>query len=108
MRRFPGKWESMNEQPAISPMPRFAPPPQLYFVASAIFHYLGPAFAVLQVSALAVGLLALVLLVLLRTDRIASWRAATPPDAPNRFVINLQPEQGAAFRQHLAQAGIRD
>ncbi len=35
------------------------------------------------------------LLVLLRTDLIASWRAATPPDAPNRFVINLQPEQGA-------------
>ena len=34
-----------------------------------------PAFAVLQVSALAVGLLALVLLVLLRTDLIASWRA---------------------------------
>ncbi len=65
-----------------------------------------PAFAVLQVSALAVGLLALVLLVLLRTDLVASWRAATPPDAPNRFVINLQPEQGAAFRQMLAAAGV--
>ena len=67
-----------------------------------------PAFAVLQVSALAVGLLALVLLVLLRTDLISSWRAATPPDAPNRFVINLQPEQGDAFKQRLAQAGIRN
>jgi putative ABC transport system permease protein len=65
-----------------------------------------PAFAVLQVSALAVGLLALVLLVLLRTDLIASWRAATPPDAPNRFVINIQPEQGEAFRQALTAAGI--
>jgi len=65
-----------------------------------------PAFAVLQVSALAVGLLALVLLVLLRTDLIASWRKATPPDAPNRFVINLQPEQGAAFRARLEQAGV--
>ena len=65
-----------------------------------------PAFAVLQVSALAVGLLALVLLVLLRTDLIGSWRNATPPDAPNRFVINLQPEQGDAFRAALAQAGV--
>ena len=65
-----------------------------------------PAFAVLQVSALAVGLLALVLLVLLRTDLVASWRAATPPDAPNRFVINIQPEQGEAFRKTLAAAGI--
>jgi putative ABC transport system permease protein len=65
-----------------------------------------PAFAVLQVSALAVGLLALVLLVLLRTDLVSSWRQATPPDAPNRFVINLQPEQGDAFRQALAAAGV--
>ncbi len=65
-----------------------------------------PAFAVLQVSALAVGLLALVLLVLLRTDLIDSWRAATPPDAPNRFVINLQPDQAEAFQRALAAAGV--
>jgi putative ABC transport system permease protein len=66
-----------------------------------------PAFAVLQVSALAVGLLALVLLVLLRTDLISSWRAATPPDAPNRFVINIQPEQAQAFRSALDRAGVQ-
>ncbi len=65
-----------------------------------------PAFAVLQVSALSVGLLALVLLVLLRTDLISSWRQATPPDAPNRFVINVQPDQADAFRQRLHDAGV--
>ncbi len=65
-----------------------------------------PAFAVLQVSALAVGLLALVLLVLLRTDLISSWRQATPADAPNRFVINLQPDQEAPFKAVLAEAGV--
>ena len=65
-----------------------------------------PAYAVVQVSALAVGLLALVLLVLLRTDLISSWRKATPPDAPNRFVINVMPEQGAAFRKVLQDAGV--
>jgi putative ABC transport system permease protein len=65
-----------------------------------------PGFAVLQVSALAVGLLALVLLVLLRTDLISSWRQATPPDAPNRFVINIQPEQAEPFRERLSQAGV--
>jgi putative ABC transport system permease protein len=65
-----------------------------------------PAFAVLQVSALSVGLLALVLLVLLRTDLIGSWRQATPPDAPNRFVINLQPDQAQPFRERLAEAGV--
>jgi putative ABC transport system permease protein len=66
-----------------------------------------PAFAVLQVSALSVGLLALVLLVLLRTDLIDSWRRATPPDAPNRFVINLQPEQGDDFQAALKKAGVQ-
>ena len=65
-----------------------------------------PAFAVLQVSALSVGLLALVLLILLRTDLISSWRAATPPDAPDRFVINIQPEQGEPFRRTLDDAGV--
>ena len=66
-----------------------------------------PAFAVRQVSALSVGLLALVLLVLLRTDLISSWRQATPPDAPNRFVINLQPDQADAFKQRLLDAGVQ-
>jgi len=66
-----------------------------------------PAYAVVQVSALAVGLLALVLLVLLRTDLVASWRRATPPDAPNRFVINVMPEQSEAFQKMLRDAGVR-
>jgi putative ABC transport system permease protein len=65
-----------------------------------------PAFAVLQVSALSVGLLALMLLVLLRTDLIDSWRQATPKDAPNRFVINIQPDQGEAFQQALQHGGV--
>ncbi len=65
-----------------------------------------PAYAVVQISALAVGLLALVLLVLLRTDLINSWRKATPPDAPNRFVINIMPEQGDAFTQALRDGGV--
>ena len=65
-----------------------------------------PAYAVVQVSALAVGLLALVLLVLLRTDLVNSWRRATPPDAPNRFVINVMPEQGEAFQKALRDAGV--
>ena len=65
-----------------------------------------PAYAVVQVSSLAVGLLALVLLVLLRTDLLASWRQATPANAPNRFVINVQPDQADAFQQALRAAGV--
>jgi putative ABC transport system permease protein len=66
-----------------------------------------PVYAVVQVSSLAVGLLALVLLVLLRTDLVASWRQATPPDAPNRFVINVMPEQGDAFQKALRDGGVQ-
>lgn len=66
-----------------------------------------PAYTVVQTSALAVGMLALVLLVLLRTDLIASWRQATPPDAPNRFVINVLPEQSQAFVQNLRANGVQ-
>jgi putative ABC transport system permease protein len=65
-----------------------------------------PAYTVVQVSALSVGLLALVLLVLLRTDLISSWRKATPPDAPNRFVINVMPEQSDAFQKALIDKGV--
>ncbi|MBC7436244.1 MAG: FtsX-like permease family protein [Bdellovibrionales bacterium] len=65
-----------------------------------------PAYTVVQVSALSVGLLALVLLVLLRTDLVSSWRRATPADAPNRFVINVMPEQGDAFQKVLRDGGV--
>lgn len=65
-----------------------------------------PVYAMVQVSALAVGLLALALLVLLRTDLISSWRNATPVDAPNRFVINIQPDQSSSFLQILRDAGV--
>jgi putative ABC transport system permease protein len=53
------------------------------------------------VSALSIGLLALVLLVLLRTDLISSWRKATPVNAPDRFVINVQPDQSQTFQNEL-------
>ena len=66
-----------------------------------------PGHSVVQVCALGIGLLALMLLVLIRTDLITSWKAATPPDAPNRFVINIQPDQVDAFQQALRAGGVR-
>jgi putative ABC transport system permease protein len=65
-----------------------------------------PGYTVVQVSALSVGLLALMLLVLLRTDLVDSWRNATPADAPDRFVINIQPTQSEAFLQTLRDQGV--
>ena len=46
-----------------------------------------------QILALALGLTAILLLTFTREDLLATWRAKLPPDAPNRFIVNIQPEQ---------------
>lgn len=46
-----------------------------------------------QVVALGAGLLALLLLSITRADLLESWRASLPPDAPNRFLVNVQTDQ---------------
>ncbi|MBC8118368.1 MAG: FtsX-like permease family protein, partial [Burkholderiaceae bacterium] len=65
-----------------------------------------PVAAVIQLVSLAVGLMALLLLTVTRTDLVEAWRKAAPADAPNRFVINIQPDQAAAVAQRIAAAGI--
>jgi len=67
-----------------------------------------PATAVVQLIALAVGIMALLLLTVVRTDLVGAWRAAAPPDAPNRFIINIQPDQTQRVEQRLREAGIVD
>lgn len=62
----------------------------------------------LQAMALSLGLLALLLLTLVRGDLFESWRNQAPPGAPNRFVINIQPDQVAAVRAHLTGQGVND
>ncbi|QYY32505.1 FtsX-like permease family protein [Cupriavidus pinatubonensis] len=66
------------------------------------------AVTVLQTVALAIGLMALLLLGMTRNDLVDSWRSATPADAPNRFIINIQPDQREPLRGMLATAGIHD
>lgn len=65
-----------------------------------------PAAAIMQIVALALGLMALLLLTVIRGDLIGAWRQATPADAPNRFVINIQPDQKNAVQQLLDSGGV--
>lgn len=60
-----------------------------------------------QVVALGLSLMALLLLLLVRTDVWNQWQALVRADAPNRFVINVQPDQRAAFDAVLARLGLR-
>ncbi len=62
----------------------------------------------LQAMALSLGLLALLLLTLVRGDLFDSWRNQAPAGAPNRFLINIQPEQVAPLRTYLTAQGIAD
>jgi len=63
--------------------------------------------SVAQVVAFGLGILSLLLLTLVRGDLMESWRTTLPPDAPNRFVINIQPDQLQPLRAFFAQRGIR-
>jgi putative ABC transport system permease protein len=47
----------------------------------------------LQIGALGLGVMALLLLTLVRGDLMRNWRASLPPDAPNTFLINVLPDQ---------------
>lgn len=58
-----------------------------------------------QVASLALGLTAILLLTITRADLIDAWRQAAPPDAPNRFVIGIQPEQLEPVRAFFRTAG---
>ena len=67
-----------------------------------------PGATVVQIVSLALGLMALLLLTVVRGDLMTAWRSATPPDAPNRFIINIMPDQKADLAQRLSGAGIKE
>ena len=62
-----------------------------------------PLGTITQVVALGVGIMALVLLTLVRGDLLASWKKNLPPDAPNRFVVSIQPDQVAPLQAFFAE-----
>jgi putative ABC transport system permease protein len=61
-----------------------------------------------QAVALGIGITALLLLTLTRDELLDNWRQNAPPDAPNRFVINLQPDQREAFRAAFVRGGLAE
>ena len=65
-----------------------------------------PAASATQLLALALGLTALLVLTLTRNDLMHSWRATIAPDAPNRFLLNLQPEQLPRLQTLLQERGL--
>jgi len=62
--------------------------------------------SVIQVSALGLGLMALILLTLVRADLLRTWRASLPVDAPNRFLVGIQPDQVQPIGEFFLDKGL--
>ncbi len=60
-----------------------------------------PLGASMQIGALGLGMMALLLLTLVRGDLMQSWRASLPANAPTAFLINVLPVQVAGVRALL-------
>ncbi|TMG95426.1 MAG: FtsX-like permease family protein [Betaproteobacteria bacterium] len=60
-----------------------------------------------QIVAIAVGLTAILLLTLIRGDLLDAWRGRLPPDAPDRFLVNIQPEQRQPLAEFLERNGVK-
>lgn len=67
-----------------------------------------PGATVVQIVSLSLGLMALLVLTVVRGDLMAAWRVATPADAPNRFIINIQPDQREGVAKQIRAAGVAD
>ncbi|WP_265942582.1 ABC transporter permease [Dechloromonas sp. A34] len=65
----------------------------------------GPS-AALQIVALAIGLMAMLLLTVTRAELFDAWQQSLPADAPNRFIINIQPDQRPAIAAMLSAVGV--
>jgi putative ABC transport system permease protein len=59
-----------------------------------------------QVASLALGLTAVLLLTFTRNDLVDAWRRAAPPDAPNRFLIGVQPDQLAPVKKFFDERKV--
>ncbi|HEX7965645.1 MAG TPA: FtsX-like permease family protein [Gammaproteobacteria bacterium] len=61
---------------------------------------------VIQMVAFGIGLMVLLLLALVRADLLSSWRTSLPDDAPNQFIINIQPDERATVTKFFTDRGV--
>ncbi|MGZ5037117.1 MAG: ABC transporter permease [Usitatibacter sp.] len=62
--------------------------------------------SLVQIMALGLGLMAMLMLTLVRTELITKWQQSMPPDMPNRFAINIQSDQLAGVKRHFAALNL--
>ncbi len=62
--------------------------------------------AAVQVVALSLGGMALLVLTLVRGDLLQGWQSKLPPETPNRFVVNIQPDQVGAIADFFRRQAL--
>ncbi len=65
-----------------------------------------PATTLLQVCGFGLGIMAILLLAVVRIDLLSAWEKTLPEGAPNRFLINILPQQTDALAEFLSVHGI--
>jgi putative ABC transport system permease protein len=60
----------------------------------------------IQVVAFGLGLTVLLLLTFVRTDLLEGWQETLDVNAPNRFLINIQPQERESIERIFAEGGI--
>jgi putative ABC transport system permease protein len=63
-------------------------------------------YSIVQITALGIAIMALLMIILLRQDLLSTWQGNIPPDAPNRFMINVQEDQKQGIEGLLMNAGV--
>ena len=59
-----------------------------------------------QIVAFGLGLMVLLLLSTVRTELMETWRQSLPENAPNQFLINIQPQETAAMAGFFRERGL--
>jgi putative ABC transport system permease protein len=54
---------------------------------------------IIQIVAIGLGIMAMLLLTIVRVDILQAWDKTLPPDTPNQFLINVQPQEIGPLRQ---------
>lgn len=62
--------------------------------------------SVVQLAAFAMGIMALLLIAIVRVDVLEAWERDIPDDAPNVFVVNIQPDQVDGLRDRLSSQDV--
>jgi putative ABC transport system permease protein len=76
----------------------------LKFIGQRMFG--GAQFTVVQITSLSIAMLALLLLTVIRTDVLSTWQSSISPDAPNRFILNITPEQKTILVKQLEESDV--